>query len=461
MSTTPDAIVVGSGPNGLAAAIMLARSGMRTLLREGQSTLGGGLRSTELTLPGFVHDVCSAVHPLALSSPFFRSLPLAQFGLEWIQPEAPLVHPLDGGKAAVLEQSLEATARGLETGGREWVNLHGVFARAWDELAADVLTSPLHLPRKPVLMARFGVQALLPATLLARRLRGPAGRALFAGNAAHSFLALDAPGTAAFGLLLGAAAHAVGWPIVRGGSQRFADALLAYFRSLGGEVQADAPATSLDELASARVVMLDLGPRQFARIAGDRLPAGYRRALERIHTEAKTLAITPELLQWLHATIQEGSGDAGQWKQVDNEIIELREGAPPLVRFRPVKVAETPAAIEELCLIYRHALNQSLAPPLVAVAALVFDFLCIHPFRDGNGRISRLLTLLALYQQGYEVGRYVSLERLIEESRAEYYEALHRSSEGWHEGRHDLLPWLNFFLTILKRAYRELDRLPA
>jgi Fic family protein len=188
---------------------------------------------------------------------------------------------------------------------------------------------------------------------------------------------------------------------------------------------------------------------------------GYRRALELIHAEAhdlNALAITPELLQRLHSTIQEGSGDAGQWKRVDNEIIELCEGAPPLVRFRPVKVAETPAAVEELCLLYRHALNQSLAPPLVAVAALVFDFLCIHPFRDGNGRISRLLTLFALYQHGYEVGRYISLERLIEESRAEYYDVLHRSSEGWHEGRHDLLPWLSFFLAILKRAYRELER---
>ena len=188
---------------------------------------------------------------------------------------------------------------------------------------------------------------------------------------------------------------------------------------------------------------------------------GYRRALELIHAEAKDLAITPELLQRLHATIQAGSGDAGQWKQADNEIIELREGAPPLVRFRPVKVAETPAAVEELCLLYRHALNQSLAPPLVAVAALVFDFLCIHPFRDGNGRVSRLLTLLALYQHSYEVGRYVSLERLVEESRGEYYDVLHRSSDGWHEGRHDLIPWLSFFLAILKRAYRELDRLPA
>lgn len=185
---------------------------------------------------------------------------------------------------------------------------------------------------------------------------------------------------------------------------------------------------------------------------------GYRRALDLIHSRAQDLAITPDLLQRLHATIQEGSGDAGQWKRVDNEIIELREGAPPLVRFRPVGVAETPAAVEELCLLYRHAVNQSLAPPLVTIAALVFDFLCIHPFRDGNGRISRLLTLLALLQHGYEIGRYVSLERIVEESRDRYYETLHLSSEGWHEGRHDLLPWLNYFLAVLKQAYRELAK---
>jgi phytoene dehydrogenase-like protein len=281
MSTTPDAVVVGSGPNGLAAAIVLARAGLRTVLREGQPTLGGGLRSAELTLPGFVHDVCSAVHPLALSSPFFRSLPLAQFELDWVQPTSPLAHPLDGGTAAVLEQSLDETARGLGEGGRSWVRLHGAFARAWDELSVDVLASPLHIPRHPLLMAWFGVHALLPATLAARRLDGMAARALFAGNAAHSFLPLEAPGTAAFGLLLSVAAHAVGWPIVRGGSQRFADALLGYFRSLGGEVQAGAPVTNLDELAPARVVMLDLGPHQVARIAGARLPARYRQALER------------------------------------------------------------------------------------------------------------------------------------------------------------------------------------
>lgn len=184
---------------------------------------------------------------------------------------------------------------------------------------------------------------------------------------------------------------------------------------------------------------------------------GYRRALTLIHDQAADLAITPDFLRRLHALIQEGAGDAGQWKRVDNEIIELREGAPPLVRFRPVGVAETPAAVEELCLLYRHALNQSLAPPLVTIAALILDFLCIHPFRDGNGRISRLLTLLALYQHGYEVGRYVSLERIVEESQGDYYEALRVSSQGWHEGRHDLMPWLNDFLTVLKRAYRELD----
>lgn len=185
---------------------------------------------------------------------------------------------------------------------------------------------------------------------------------------------------------------------------------------------------------------------------------GYRRALDLIHAEAPDLPVTPELLQRLHGIIQEGSGDAGQWKRVSNEIIELREGAPPLVRFRPVSVEETPAAVEELCLVYRHAVNQGIAPPLVSVAALVFDFLCIHPFRDGNGRVSRLLTLLALYQYGYEVGRYISLERLIEETRSDYYDVLRRSSEGWHEGRHDLLPWLNYFLAVLKRAYRELER---
>lgn len=184
---------------------------------------------------------------------------------------------------------------------------------------------------------------------------------------------------------------------------------------------------------------------------------GYRRALDLIHTSAQDLEITPGLFQKLHGLIQEGSGDAGQWKQVDNELIETHTGSPPVVRFKPVGVAETASAVEELCLAYRHALNQNLAPPLLTVGALVFDFLCIHPFRDGNGRVSRLLTLLSLYKQGYEVGRYIGLERLVEDSRSDYYDVLQRSSQGWHQGQHDLLPWFTFFLAIIKRAYRDFE----
>jgi phytoene dehydrogenase-like protein len=277
----PDAVVVGSGPNGLAAAITLAQAGIKTVVREAQPTVGGGLRSSELTLPGFVHDVCSAVHALALTSPFLSSLPLDRFGLEWIQPPAPLAHPLGDGSAALLERSLEDTARGLGSGGETWRRLLEPFVRAWPRLADDVLAPPLRFPRSPFLMARFGLQALLPATTLARRLKGEAARALWAGNAAHSFLALEAPGTAAFGLLLAGAGHAVGWPIPRGGSQRIADALAAYFRSLGGAIVTSAPVERLEELEGTRLVLLDLTPRQVLRAGGDRLPAGYRRALER------------------------------------------------------------------------------------------------------------------------------------------------------------------------------------
>jgi len=184
---------------------------------------------------------------------------------------------------------------------------------------------------------------------------------------------------------------------------------------------------------------------------------GYSQVLSLIHANSRDLPITPEVLKRLHRTAQQGIRDAGQWKQIANEIVEFRPGGSPIVRFRPVSVAETPAAIDELCLSYRHALTQENIPPLVAVAALVLDFLCIHPFRDGNGRVARLLTLLAVYHHGFEVGRYISLERLIEESKDDYYEALFRSSQGWHEGQHDLLPWLNYFLTILQRAYVEFE----
>jgi phytoene dehydrogenase-like protein len=278
---SPDAVVVGSGPNGLAAAILLAQAGLRTEVREAAPAAGGGLRSDALTLPGFIHDVCAAVLPFAVASPCFRTLPLHDFGLDWVQPPAALAHPLDDGTAAMLERSLDATAAGLGLGGGSWRGLLAPFVEAWDRLADDVLAPPLHVPRHPLLLARFGLRALQPATLLARDLRGTAARALLAGCAAHSFLPLQALGTGAFGLLLAAAGHAVGWPIVRGGSQRLADALAGYFRSLGGEIRTDAALRQLDEVRSARLVMLDVGPHQVARIAGDRLPTGYRRALQR------------------------------------------------------------------------------------------------------------------------------------------------------------------------------------
>ena len=184
---------------------------------------------------------------------------------------------------------------------------------------------------------------------------------------------------------------------------------------------------------------------------------GYRLALNEIHTRHEKLSITPDTLKRLHALCQSASGDAGQFKRVDNEVIELRPGAAPVIRFKCVAARQTPAAVDELCLLYRHAIDQDNIPPLLAVAALVLDFLCIHPFRDGNGRVSRLLTLLALYHHGYEAGRYVSLERLIEESKEDYYEGLNRSSQRWHEGRHELTPWMNFFLAIIRRGCAEFE----
>ncbi|MBI4655292.1 MAG: Fic family protein [Elusimicrobia bacterium] len=184
---------------------------------------------------------------------------------------------------------------------------------------------------------------------------------------------------------------------------------------------------------------------------------GYRKALNLIHANHKNLAITPELMKKLHLMIQEGSGDAGQFKNIDNEIIETKPGQAPFIRFKPVSFKDTPKAAEELCVAYRHAINQEHVPPILAIAAFVLDFLCIHPFRDGNGRVARLLTLLALYQRGIDVGRYISIERLVEDTREDYYRVLLESSRKWHEGRHNIIPWFNYFLSIIRRAYIEFE----
>lgn len=281
MSGRYDAVVVGSGPNGLAAAIVLAQAGRRVLVREALDAPGGGLRSEALTLPGFVHDVCSAVHPLGVSSPFFLSLPLHEHGLEWVFSPASMAHPFDDGSAAVLERSLEATGATIGPDARAWRRMMEPFVERWLELAAGIL-SPLRFPAHPFLMGRFGMLAFRSAAGLATsRFEGEHARALFAGSAAHSVVPLTRPPTAAFGLTLTLAGHAVGWPVARGGSQAIADALISYLRSLGGEIETGAEVENVDELAPVRTILLDLTPRQILRVAGHRLPDRYRRALER------------------------------------------------------------------------------------------------------------------------------------------------------------------------------------
>lgn len=281
-SSTYDAIVVGSGPNGLAAAITLAQAGCSVLVLEAKETVGGGMRSAELTLPGFIHDVCSAIHPLGVGSPFFRSLPLAKYGLEWIYPPAPLAHPLDDGTAAVLEQSIEATGATLGPDAAAYRKLMAPFVADWDKLADELLGPFPFPPRHPLALARFGLSAIRSARGLAEsRFKGEHARALFAGLAGHAIMPLEQPPTAAFGLILGILGHALGWPLPRSGSQRIADALAAYLCSLGGEIVTSSPVESVDKLPPSRLVMFDVTPRQLLRLAGHHLPSGYRRQLER------------------------------------------------------------------------------------------------------------------------------------------------------------------------------------
>jgi len=276
-----DAIVVGSGPNGLAAAIVLARAGVSVRVLEAADTVGGGTRSAELTLPGFVHDVCSAIHPLGVASPFLRTVPLSDHGVEWIEPPAALAHPFDDGTAGLLERSPDATVATLGEDDGRWRRLFAPLVRNADPLLEDVLAPP-HVPTRPLALARFGARAGLPATTLARlSFRGARARGVFAGLAAHSMLPLERPPSAAFGLTLGLLAHAVGWPLARGGSQAIADGLASYLRSLGGEIETGRRVESLGELGDTRPVLLDVTPRGLLGLAGDQLPAGYRRRMER------------------------------------------------------------------------------------------------------------------------------------------------------------------------------------
>jgi phytoene dehydrogenase-like protein len=272
------ALVIGSGPNGLTAAIVLARAGLAVTIHEGSATIGGGARTEELTLPGFLHDVCSSVYPLAVSSPCFEQFPLAAHGLEWIHPDAPLAHPLDDGSAVILERSIDETARNLGPDADAWRRLFEPLADAWNTLRGDILEFP-KIPRHTLGMARFGWNAISSARGLATNLfRGPRARVLFAGLAGHSVMPLEQRLSASIGMVLGVVAHALGWPIARGGAQSISNSLAGYLHTLGAEIRTLSRVTSLP---STDIVMCDITPRQLLAIAGDRLPDGYRRALAR------------------------------------------------------------------------------------------------------------------------------------------------------------------------------------
>jgi phytoene dehydrogenase-like protein len=276
----PDAIVIGSGPNGLSAAIALARAGRKVVVYEALDVAGGGTRSAALTLPGFVHDVCSAIHPFAVGSPFLRTLPLEQFGLEWIAPPAQFAHPLDNAGAALVWRSIDDTATELGVDGRPYRALVGRAAEDWPKLESSLLGPP-RLPNHPLLAARFGVHALRSAAALANGFfHADPARALLAGAAAHTMVPLDKFPTGAVGLVLTVLAHTAGWQFPRGGAQRLADALVAYLRSLGGEVITGAPVANVDDLPPVRALLCDLSPEPLLRIAGHRFTPSYRARLE-------------------------------------------------------------------------------------------------------------------------------------------------------------------------------------
>ncbi|QJW99087.1 phytoene desaturase family protein [Frigoriglobus tundricola] len=276
-----DVVVIGSGPNGLAAAITLAQQGYSVLVVEAAETVGGGTRSAALTLPGFVHDVCSAVHPMAVASPFFQSLPLADHSLEWVHPETPFAHPVTDHTAVALERSVDATADALGPDARAYRRLMAPLAAGADGLFRDLL-GPFGIPRHPFLAMRFGLQAIRSAAGLAESwFRTAEARALVAGLAAHAVMPLERSPTAAIALMLGVAGHAVGWPFPRGGAQKLADALAAYLRALGGRIELGRTVESIDEFPAARAILLDVTPRQVVALAGHKLPGRYGRALAR------------------------------------------------------------------------------------------------------------------------------------------------------------------------------------
>ncbi|HEY2580976.1 MAG TPA: NAD(P)/FAD-dependent oxidoreductase [Mucilaginibacter sp.] len=275
-----DAVIVGSGPNGLAAAILMQQNGLSVLLIEGKETIGGGLRSAELTLSGYNHDICSAIHPLAAASPFFGQLPLNEHGLEFIYPEIAAAHPFDDGTAAIVKKSVEETARLLGADEKAYLDLMQPVLKDWPAIIPDIL-GPLHFPEHPFAMARFGLKALTSATHLAKRFKTPEAKGLLAGMAAHAIQPLTNVATSAVALVLVASAHIKGWPVPKGGSNQIANALASYFISIGGKIETNFYITSLQQLPSARAFLFDVTPKQLLNIAGHHFSSIYKWQLER------------------------------------------------------------------------------------------------------------------------------------------------------------------------------------
>lgn len=275
-----DAIIVGSGPNGLAAAILLQQQGLSVLIIEGKDVIGGGLTSSELTLPGFTHDVCSAIHPMALASPFFKTLPLAEFELEYLQPPLAAAHPFDDGTAAILDHSIQKTAEYLGRDAKTYASLMENITSVWPLIAEDAL-GPLRFPKHPLAMAGFGLKALRSATGFVDRFKAQHARGFFAGMAAHAIQPLSNLSTTAIGLVLMASGHLKGWPIPKGGSKFIAEALAGYFKSLGGKIETGTFVSSLNQLPSAHAVLFDITPKQLLQIAGHKFSNIYKWQLER------------------------------------------------------------------------------------------------------------------------------------------------------------------------------------
>lgn len=339
--TAYDAIVIGAGPNGLAAAIALARAGLSVRVVEGHPDPGGGMRSAELTEPGFVHDVCSSVHPLGIASPWFRELELERHGLEWVQPDACLAHVLPDGRAIVLERSLEATAAQLGGDAKAYTRLMTPLLRHVDELLEQIL-GPLRFPRHPLQFARFGIEAGRSMHTLARWwFREPAAAALLGGIAAHAMVPLDQLATASFALVLALAGHARGWPIARGGSRAISTALVAKLRYHRGEIELGRKVRRLDELPTARAYLFDTSPRQLIEIAGDRLPAGYRRRLEKFRYGPGTFKVDwalREPVPWRDPACRRAatvhlSGTLSDLTRAEAEVHAGRVAAAPFVLF--------------------------------------------------------------------------------------------------------------------------------